>query len=80
MTDPITLADHAGARLTHGKPTVNGVEIHYAIGGGGIDEMVRSVEQPSGVRGAVIPESGHNIAPENPAALARAYLDFFASR
>src|SRR5690242_19353335 len=29
------LADHAGARLTHGKPTVNGVEIHYAIGGTG---------------------------------------------
>ncbi|HYB85498.1 MAG TPA: alpha/beta hydrolase [Streptosporangiaceae bacterium] len=35
MTDPITLADHAGARLTHGKPKVNGVEIHYAIGGTG---------------------------------------------
>jgi pimeloyl-ACP methyl ester carboxylesterase len=35
MTDPITLADHAGTRLTHGKPNVNGVEIHYAIGGTG---------------------------------------------
>ena len=35
MTDPIVLADHAGARLTHGKPTVNGTEIHYAIGGTG---------------------------------------------
>jgi pimeloyl-ACP methyl ester carboxylesterase len=35
MTDPITLADHAGVRLRHGKPTVNGVEIHYAIGGAG---------------------------------------------
>ena len=23
------------SRLTHGKPTVNGVEIHYAIGGAG---------------------------------------------
>ena len=32
MTDPI-LTDHGGARLTHGKPRVNGVEIHYAIGG-----------------------------------------------
>jgi hypothetical protein len=32
MTDPIVLADHAGVRLTHGKPKVNGVEIHYAIG------------------------------------------------
>jgi pimeloyl-ACP methyl ester carboxylesterase len=31
----IILADHAGARLTHGKPKVNGVEIHYAIGGAG---------------------------------------------
>jgi hypothetical protein len=30
------------------------------------------------VRGAVILASGHNIAPENPAALAQAYLDFFA--
>jgi len=35
MTDPIILADHAGVRLTHGKPKVNGVEIHYAIGGAG---------------------------------------------
>jgi pimeloyl-ACP methyl ester carboxylesterase len=35
MTDPIILADHAGARLMHGKPKVNGVEIHYAIGGTG---------------------------------------------
>jgi pimeloyl-ACP methyl ester carboxylesterase len=35
MTDPITLADHAGVRLAHGKPKVNGVEIHYAIGGAG---------------------------------------------
>ncbi len=35
MTDPITLADHAGAWLAHGKPRVNGVEIHYAIGGTG---------------------------------------------
>jgi pimeloyl-ACP methyl ester carboxylesterase len=35
MTDPITLADRAGVRLRHGKPKVNGVEIHYAIGGVG---------------------------------------------
>jgi pimeloyl-ACP methyl ester carboxylesterase len=34
----------------------------------------------SDVRGAVITESGHNIALENPSALAQAYLDFFASR
>ena len=34
----------------------------------------------SDVRGAVIPESGHNIALENPGALAQAYLDFFAGR
>jgi len=27
------LTDHAGVRLTHGKPKVNGVEIHYAIAG-----------------------------------------------
>ena len=31
----MNLTDHAGARLTHGKPKVNGVEIHYAIGGAG---------------------------------------------
>jgi pimeloyl-ACP methyl ester carboxylesterase len=30
------------------------------------------------VRGVVIPASGHNIALENPGALTRAYLDFFA--
>jgi pimeloyl-ACP methyl ester carboxylesterase len=35
MVAPITLADHAGVRLAHGKPKVNGVEIHYAIGGAG---------------------------------------------
>ena len=35
MADTITLADHAGAWLRHGKPKVNGVEIHYAIGGTG---------------------------------------------
>lgn len=35
MTNPLTLADHAGVRLAHGKPKVNGVEIHYAIGGAG---------------------------------------------
>jgi len=29
------LTDHEGVRLTHGKPKVNGVEIHYAIGGAG---------------------------------------------
>jgi hypothetical protein len=34
----------------------------------------------SDVRGAVIPESGHNIALENSAAPARVYLDFFAGR
>ncbi len=31
----LTLADHAGIALAHGKPRVNGVEIHYAIGGTG---------------------------------------------
>jgi pimeloyl-ACP methyl ester carboxylesterase len=35
MADSLILADHAGARLVHGKPTVNGVDIHYAIGGTG---------------------------------------------
>jgi len=34
MTDPL-LTDHAGATLTHSKPRVNGVEIHYAVGGTG---------------------------------------------
>jgi pimeloyl-ACP methyl ester carboxylesterase len=31
----MSLTDHAGVRLTHGTPRVNGVEIHYAIGGAG---------------------------------------------
>src|ERR1700729_1585162 len=31
----MNLIDHAGVRLAHGKPRVNGVEIHYAIGGAG---------------------------------------------
>jgi pimeloyl-ACP methyl ester carboxylesterase len=35
VTNPVILADHAGVPLTHGKPAVNGVEIHYAIGGAG---------------------------------------------
>jgi pimeloyl-ACP methyl ester carboxylesterase len=33
----------------------------------------------SDARGTVIPAAGHNIALENPAALAHAYLDFFAA-
>src|SRR5204863_401697 len=164
----MNLTDHAGVRLTHGKPKVNGVEIHYAIGGAGEpvfllhgvpktmsywrhvvplltphytviavdnrgfggsqrpltgydtatrailemyrarqtdaeqnrphyadpiscpvlavgaqaylgDEVSKQLAQVArDVRGAVIPASGHNIALENPAALAQAYLDFFA--
>ena len=31
----MSLTDHAGVRLAHGKPKVNGVEIHYAGGGAG---------------------------------------------
>src|SRR6202034_2606631 len=43
------------------------------------DEVSRQLAQVArDVRGAVIPDSGHNIALENPAALAQAYLDFFA--
>jgi pimeloyl-ACP methyl ester carboxylesterase len=188
----MNLTDHAGVRLTHGKPKVNGVEIHYAIGGAGEpvfllhgvpktmlywrhvvplltpyytviavdnrgaggsqrplagydtatmagdvaelathlgfdqfrvagedwgaasemyrarqtdaeqnrphyadpiscpvlavgaqaylgDEVSKQLTQVArDVRGAVIPAAGHNIALENPAALAQAYLDFFA--
>lgn len=29
------MADHLGNRLVHGRPEVNGVQIHYAIGGSG---------------------------------------------
>ena len=45
-----------------------------------IDEIVHSqlAQVASDVRGVVIPAAGHNIALENPAALAQAYLDFFA--
>jgi len=35
MTDQIILADHEGIRLAHGRPEVNGVQLHYAIGGTG---------------------------------------------
>jgi pimeloyl-ACP methyl ester carboxylesterase len=44
------------------------------------DEVRRQVAQVAeDVRGVVIAESGHNIPLENPAGLARAYLDFFSS-
>jgi pimeloyl-ACP methyl ester carboxylesterase len=43
------------------------------------DEVRRQMRHvASDVRGVVITESGHNIAVENPAALAQAYLEFFA--
>jgi pimeloyl-ACP methyl ester carboxylesterase len=43
------------------------------------DEVRRQLIQVAAdVRGVVVPRSGHNIALENPADLARAYLDFFA--
>lgn len=43
------------------------------------DEVSRQLAHvASNVRSTVITESGHNIALENPAALAQAYLDFFA--
>jgi hypothetical protein len=29
------MADHLGNRLVHGRPEVNGVQIHYATGGSG---------------------------------------------
>jgi pimeloyl-ACP methyl ester carboxylesterase len=42
-------------------------------------EVARQLAQVAAdVRGAIVPASGHNIALENPAALAQAYLDFFA--
>src|SRR6202012_2511807 len=45
------------------------------------DQVFRQLAQvASDVQGAVIPESGHNIALENPGALAHTYLDFFAGR
>ena len=44
------------------------------------DQVYRQLTQvASHVRGAVISESGHHIALENPLALAQVYLDFFAS-
>jgi len=43
------------------------------------DEVSKQLAQVAhDVRGVVIPAAGHNIALENPAALAQAYLDFFA--
>jgi pimeloyl-ACP methyl ester carboxylesterase len=44
------------------------------------DAVARQLTQVArNVRGTVIPAAGHNIALENPAALAHAYLDFFAA-
>jgi pimeloyl-ACP methyl ester carboxylesterase len=44
------------------------------------DQVSRQLTRvAANVRAPVIPESGHNIALENPAALAEVYLDFFAS-
>jgi len=44
------------------------------------DAVARQLAQVArDVRGAVITASGHNVALENPAALAQAYLKFFAS-
>jgi pimeloyl-ACP methyl ester carboxylesterase len=34
-TGAFGMTDHEGSRLTHGRPTVNGVGIHYATGGSG---------------------------------------------
>jgi pimeloyl-ACP methyl ester carboxylesterase len=74
MTDPITLADHCGVRLRHGKPRVNGVEIHYAIGGTGDPVfLLHGVPKTMSYWRRVVPL-------ENPAALAQAYLGFFAGR
>ena len=43
------------------------------------DEVAKQPSQVArDVRGVVIPASGHNLALENPAALAEAYLGFFA--
>jgi pimeloyl-ACP methyl ester carboxylesterase len=45
------------------------------------DQVSRQLAQVAcDVRGVVIPASGHNIALENPGALAQAYLDFFTGR
>jgi pimeloyl-ACP methyl ester carboxylesterase len=44
------------------------------------DAVARQLAQVArDVRGVVIPAAGHNIACENPAALAEAYLEFFAA-
>ena len=58
------------------------MEIVLAVGAQAYlgEEVRRQLTQvASDVRGVVITDSGHNITLENPAALARACLDFFAS-
>jgi pimeloyl-ACP methyl ester carboxylesterase len=45
------------------------------------DQVAKQLAQVArDVSSAVIPASGHNIALENPAALAQAYLGFLAAR
>ena len=60
-----------------GRPAGSAVGAQAYLG----DEVSRQLTHVArDIRGAVIPASGHNIALENPAALAQAYLDFFAGR
>jgi len=71
MTAPIILADHAGVRLTHGRPKVNGVQIHYAIGGAGEPVfLLHGVPKTMLYWRHVVPLLTQHAA----------YLDFFADR
>jgi hypothetical protein len=35
------MTDHAGVRLRHGRQTVNGVDLPYAVGGSGEQVVLR---------------------------------------
>jgi hypothetical protein len=69
------LTDHAGVRLTHGKPKVNGVEIHYALGGAGEPVfLLHGTPKTMSYWRHVVPHSALGRA----AGGTRAILDFFA--
>jgi pimeloyl-ACP methyl ester carboxylesterase len=51
----MNLTDHAGVRLTHGKPKVNGVEIQYPIGGAGEPVFLHGVPKTMPRRAAADP-------------------------
>jgi hypothetical protein len=41
------MTDHVGEPLTHGRPRVNGVDLHYATGGSGDPVVIKNTAGPN---------------------------------